>query len=226
MASAVAVAAIPVQDIAAETLKADSVSDTRENIDYDSTGHDIKYDMQQDLSGPGAQTPNTSYYVRDNGGTWSLNWQFKYYVVQVNNANAAIISDYNDTFQESEINIDSYTSNKYMKVSKTEFDSFYNTGTGSKATSFAYDPDYLNYNSSGQKTATMDLIEKYRKEEYDTFMEKCDYYRNYTNEEAAYNKAYADWEAAGSIEKDKPVKPAILNDPAPIKANKTGVCAC
>lgn len=66
----------------------------------------------------------------------------------------------------------------------------------------------------------MEWIEKYRKEEYDTFMEKCDYYRNYTNEEAAYNKAYADWEAAGSIEKDKPVKPAILNDPAPSKPTK------
>ena len=34
MASAVAVAAIPVQDIEAETLKADSVNDTRNNISY------------------------------------------------------------------------------------------------------------------------------------------------------------------------------------------------
>ena len=160
MASAVAVAAIPVQDIEAETLKADSVNDTRNNISYNSANHDISYDMQTALSGPGAQTPNTSYYVRDNGGTWSLNWQFKYYVVQVNNANAAIISDYNDTFQESEINIDSYTSNEYMTVSKREFDNFYNTGTGSQKTSFAYDPDYLNYNSSGQKTKEMEWIEK------------------------------------------------------------------
>ena len=79
-----------------------------------------------------------------------------------------------------------------MKVSKRDFDTFYDTGKGSQATSFAYDPDYLNYYASGQKTDKMEWIEKYRKEEYDTFMEKCDYYRNYTNEKAAYDKAYAD----------------------------------
>lgn len=220
MASAVAVAAIPVQDIEAETLKADSVNDTRNNISYNSANHDISYDMQTALSGPGNKPTNTSYYVRDNGGTWSLNWQFKYYVVQVNNANAAIISDYNDTFQESEINIDSYTSNEYMKVNKTEFDNFYNTGTGSQKTSFAYDPDYLNYNSSGQKTKEMEWIEKYRKEEYDTFMEKCDYYLKYTKAEKAYNDAIDEWNKAGAIEENKPEKPAILNDPAPSQPTK------
>lgn len=219
MASAIVVAAIPVPDIEAEDLKADAVTDTRADLDYDPTNHDIDYDMRAQLNGPGTNPVTSSYYVRDMGDTWSLNWQFQYYTVDVNNSAAAIISDYNETFQEKEIKIDSYTSDKYYVVTHKQFNDFYETGEGNTNYIFRYDPDYLAYraNGDGAKTDDMKWMEQYRAEEYAQFLEKCEFYYDYNEAQQQYDQAIAEWEAAGSDPKTKPEKPEILNQTPPIQ---------
>ena len=80
MVSAIVVAAIPVPDIEAEALKVDSVSDTRDTLDYENNiGDDLNLGGTGLLDQGNDTTDKVSYVVRElSNGSWSLNWQFKY----------------------------------------------------------------------------------------------------------------------------------------------------
>ena len=170
MITAIGVAAIPVPDIQADTGislysssddKRAGIVDSRTACTYDVT--EIDY-LNLDSSGiltppdpsiedPGDPARNTykTYRIRKsaNGTEWELNWQFKYYLTTVAGNKKGIISDYNNSYLESEVNLGNLSAIKYYTVSETEFDNFYTTGAGAQTHTLSYEDDYVVFRQSG-----------------------------------------------------------------------------
>ena len=131
MASAVAVAAIPVQDIEAEDLKANGVTVSRPNAQY-KVGADVAF-IHSDKLDPSGKTTFTSYSVRKlSDDSYSLNWQFNYYIATIDGNQRAIISKYNDLYQEEEVLLGNSANKGYYMVEESKLDEFYTTGAGGK----------------------------------------------------------------------------------------------
>ena len=115
MASAVAVAAIPVQDIEAEDLKANGVTVSRPNAQY-KVGTDVTFTHSDELK-PNGKPEFTAYSVRKlSDDSYSLNWQFKYYTATIDGNTRAIISKYNDLYQEEEVLLGNSANKGYYMI--------------------------------------------------------------------------------------------------------------
>ncbi len=234
MASAIVVAALPVKEIEASNTKINENADTRTaTLDYDAASAaspDIDFPGFTSLD-PSGQTTSTSYVVRQlSDGTWSWDWQFKYYVATVagsdGSSTGAIISEYNSTYPEVAITLNNHAYTDYFTYTTDQFSAFYSTGKGSETHTVTYE-EWLD-KKSGSSAPNVDWFVKYNKENYDIFAQACqEYYDaknqydidlvNYNNEHAAWvtdhsnwqtkKDAYDAWVAAGSDPATKPEEP-------------------
>ena len=128
MASAIAVAAIPVQEIEAgkgvDTIL--TGGDTRASINYSAPTNPTELTTEIDLD-PAGKTETESYIIRQlSDGSWSMNWQFKYYIVTAKDgSDRAIISQYNPIYPVTTVALNNTANSKYYEVSSTEYNSFY-----------------------------------------------------------------------------------------------------
>lgn len=178
LASAILVAAIPVQDIQAGPgvgSGSGQITDDRGTYSYtlenetDLTKISDTYTI--DLSPSDTDTLEKSYIVRQlSDGSWSLNWQFKYYIIQASDGSErAIIGEYNSIYPETTVELSNTANVGYYTVSSTVYSQFYaNGGTataGNKDYTFSYD-DYESYRGNSQYTEVMNWFTQYRKEAF------------------------------------------------------------
>lgn len=151
MASAIVVAAIPVQDIEAETIEliADSEEDAsvfKLNYNPDDKTHDIA----QPASAPSLKPPSDAtvtkpvYYLKEVDGQWTINWQFKYTVATSGSGQGAIISKYNNMFDEETVTIGSFSNVEYEEVLQSAYESFINSTNNANIHTVTYS-DYESY---------------------------------------------------------------------------------
>ena len=218
MVSAIVVAAIPVPDIEAEALKVDSVSDTRDTLDYENNiGDDLNLGGTGLLDQGNDTTDKVSYVVRElSNGSWSLNWQFKYYLVPIEGSERAIISKYNDIYPEAEVVLSNSANAGYYIVTNDQYNTFYSTGAGNVTHTFSY-TDYKN-SLAAMPTSDMEWIKKYRKTYYDNFVATCEAYYQYEQDLQQYQidkQIYDDYVAAGEdlSAEDAPKNPTPPTEP-------------
>lgn len=179
MASAIVVAAIPVQDIRATATDdaiavADAAADTdsRNNVVYNAGG-DLVLD-KDDMLKPPKNGIYTSYSVSKlSGGSWSLNWQFKYYVVKDDGGEHAIISKYNDTYQQKEVVLSNKANAEYYIVTAQEYSDFYSTGIGAKEYSISYN-DYKTNHNNLVGISGYSIAKKYEIGNFTAFIDACE----------------------------------------------------
>ena len=179
MASAVAVAAIPVQDIEAEDLKANGVTVNRPTAVY-KVGTDASFPNSDALDPTQVDGKDifTSYSVRKlSDDSYSLNWQFKYYIATIDGNQRAIISEYNDLYQEEEVLLGNSANKGYYMVEESKLDEFYTTGAGHKTVTLTYDD--IKKADIGQQIEGVSWFQKYAKDNYDKYKAACDAYDEY-----------------------------------------------
>lgn len=216
MVSAIVIAAIPVQGLSAETLKAETVVDNRGSGAYPDSIDDLDLNAGIKLDGPGTSTVYTAYSIRQlTDGSYSYNWQFEYYLITVNGNTNAIISKYNDNYPENEVVIGNSANTDYYIVTSEKFNAFYNDGTAGGTVGQGYRDYIVEYADwedvayNGNTSAEVRWFQKYEKEGYDTFSANCQKYKNYLD-------ALAEWNAAPD---PKPAKPSVVEEPAAIQRN-------
>lgn len=221
MASAIAIAAIPVQNLSAETLKVEEPGfvDGRGNPAY-SVGADLELDPNNILTKP--TNPDqifTSYSVRElSDKSFSLNWQFKYYVTTVDGNTRAIICEYNDLYPENEVVLGNSAHAGYYTVTEDEFNAFYSSGgLGYQEYTLTY--DNIKMVESGGADPDIDWFIKHAKENYDKFVAKCDEYDEYLKEKALYDKALADYESDPENYPNPGAAPVVVEKPADVTFN-------
>lgn len=196
MITAIAVAAIPVPDIQADNGTGSSSSSKRENITdnrtpcvYDVTGQDLDLDPDGILTPPanaieegaGKNTYRT-YRIRRsaNGSEWELNWQFKYYLTNVQGAQKGIISEYNNSYLENNVNLGNLSATQYYTVSESTYEQFYASGEGSKTHTLSYETDYVPYRQSGGGADNLigeaKWFSQYFKSAFDAYWTACEKY--------------------------------------------------
>lgn len=208
MASAIVIAALPVQDIEAENgiqPLADPV-DTRPAINYDSkytppaetdvynAGTSV-YDLPENeykvsganlLSAEGREDDiKTSYYLRKVGTEWSMVWQFNYYEVQIDSkTEGAIISKYNNTFVQDDVVIKGISGTEYLEISETKFNS---TIAGAPDFILTYE-EYISGSENWSNNMRWGVL--YRP----TFIAQCDDFKErYDAAEKKYNADHDYW---------------------------------
>ena len=191
MASAVAVAAIPVQDIEAEDLKANEVTVSRPNAQY-KVGADVAF-IHSDKLDPSGKTTFTSYSVRKlSDDSYSLNWQFNYYIATIDGNQRAIISKYNDLYQEEEVLLGNSANKGYYMVEETKLDAFYTTGAGYKTVTLTYDA--IKKAELGQPNEDVSWFQTYAKDNYDKYKAACDAYDEYLAKKDKWEKDKANFD--------------------------------
>ncbi len=221
MASAIAVAAIPVQDLSAETLKVEepTFSDTRGSASY-SVGSDLNLDPNGILTPPAnADDIFTSYAVRElSDGSFSLNWQFKYYITTVDGNTRAIICEYNDLYPEKEVVLGNSAHAGYYMVTEAEFNSFYSSG-GLGYQEYVLTYDNIKKVESGGTDTDVTWFINHAKDNYDKYVAKCDEYDEYLKAKAEYDKALADYEADPENYPNPGAPPTVVEKPADVTFN-------
>ena len=228
MVSAIVIAAIPVQGLSAETLKADEVeNDQRGHASYD-PGPDLKLNtgLGEDALIPPEVEPGktekecgiyTSYAVQEmSDGSYSWNWQFKYYTKERSGNLNAIICDYNNNYPEREVVLRNTANTDYYTVTEDEFNNFYADddptygpyGGGKCTYILTYDgwDDVVNYGGNDEDVR---WFQQFAKANYDAFAANCKRYKDYEN-------ALAAWQAAPE---PKPARPAEVSKPEKIEFN-------
>lgn len=184
MASAIVVAAIPVQDIkAVEIPGVDDSARKKVNYDYKPSRDDLNLDPNDYLTPPEGEK-NKSYVVRElTDKTWSYNWQYEYYVTTVDGGNVrAIISQYNSIYPETEVILGNSATVGYVTVKTEDYNDFMsNEEKGAKTTTVNYDVDYLPIKTSSTKTDAIKWFEKYILSEYEPWYQACENYYDYIN---------------------------------------------
>lgn len=198
MASAIVVAAIPVKDIEASNTKVNENADTRTaTLDYAAASalpenDAIAFPGFSSLD-PSGKTTKTSYIVRQlSDGTWSWDWQFKYYVDTIAGADGsstgAIISEYNSTYPESTITLNNHAYTDYFKYTPAEFNAFYTSGKGTIVHTVSY-ADWL-AKKQGSTSPNVDWFVKYNYDNYTIFADAC---QKYFDDKNQYDIDHAQW---------------------------------
>lgn len=190
MITAIGVAAIPVPDIraggstvtlAASSNKRASVSDTRTACVYDVTGRDLNLDPTGILDS--STVPDSNKYktkrIRRTGKEWELNWQFEYYLTTVEGDNKGIISLYNNSYLEAEVNLGTLSAINYYTVSEAEFNAFYTDNSdpnkGGYTHTLKYD-DFVSWKEAGESenlTGEPEWFKKYFRSDFDAYWNIC-----------------------------------------------------
>ncbi|MBD5455998.1 MAG: leucine-rich repeat protein [Lachnospiraceae bacterium] len=229
MVSAIVIAAIPVQGLSAETLKAESAVDNRGSGEYptkDEFGQypekyeedfDLDFNAGIDLVGTNKEK-HTAYSIKQlTDGSYSYNWQFEYYLITVNSNTNAIISKYNDNYPENEVIIGNSANTDYYIVTSEKFNAFFaEDGPNDKD----YSVDYYEWEDvvyNGNASANVRWFQKWEKEGYEVFTANCQRYRNYLDEYQKYQDAYAKW--LENPVGNRPQEPAVVAEPTPISRN-------
>ncbi len=224
MASAIVVAAIPVNDIEAG-VRADAViNDTRNSVagntsTWEKANAYANYTFSDDgtLDPSGILTPKstdqiyTSQIIRQlSNDSWSLNWQFEYYKrnmgVSPNISTRAIISKYNSTYPETTVVLSNQANVGYYTVTTEAYDKFYLEGNpGYKKFVLTYEE----YNTQNNKNR--EFFETYRKATLTEFDSRCAAYDKYLAEK----KAHDDW-ADSDPKGAEPTNPIEVKKPADV----------
>lgn len=219
MASAIVVAAIPVQDLAAENLKVDEITtDTRMSPSY-AAGSDLTFDTDTALDPSTATKTYKSYSVKElSGGSFSLNWQFEYYVTTVDSNTRAIISKYNDLYQEAEVVLGNSAHAEYYMVTDEEFKAFYAAGgLGNQTYTLTYDK--IKSAEIGQPDSDVTWFLNHAEDNYNKYAAACKEYDDYLTAKAAYDKALADWQLDPDNYEHPGAEPTVVTKPADITFN-------
>lgn len=198
MASAIVVAAIPVKDIEASATKVNDNADTRTaTLDYataSTANPEISFSGFDSLD-PTGKTIKTSYSVRQlSDGSWSYDWQFKYYVDTVagedGTSNGAIISEYNSTYPESVVTLSNYAYTDYFKYTTAEYNAFYGAGGEGNIKHTVTYSDWLD-KKNGSSSPVVDWFLQYNSDNYQIFADKCQEYYDAKN---TYDTEHAQWD--------------------------------
>lgn len=185
MISAIVVAAIPVQPLEAESLKADDTElvDTRAAINYDprlieegyvlSDGADYDSgDMSQKKAAKYAadinrnsNITNSSAIVADNikkslfvknlNGSWIMDWQFKYYEIP-KGANGTVICGYNSTYLSELVSVPTFVTTGYWYTTREDYEKWFEDEKDGKAASHTVTySDYAAYRDTGVADANI-----------------------------------------------------------------------
>ncbi|MCR4989520.1 MAG: leucine-rich repeat protein [Lachnospiraceae bacterium] len=208
MASAIVVAAIPVQGIQASTEKVNDPAnpDTRGAMPaYDATGKDLTLDFSAELT-PGTKTKYKSYSTRQlSDGTWSWSWMFEYYLEQIATGTPpypqyGIISQYNSIYPEENITVSNRAYTDYYTLTPAQFDAFYNDANlGGKTFTITYN----NWKSVKHEAGTNENVswfQQYNSDQYNEFDTLCeDFYGRWNDWKARHDvwaaeePAYTTW---------------------------------
>lgn len=219
MVSAIVVAAIPVQDLAAENLKVDEITtDTRMSPLY-VAGSDLMFGTESVLDPANASKFFTSYSVRElSDGSFSLNWQFEYYVTTVDNNTRAIISEYNNLYPENEVVLGNSAHAEYYMVTEDEFKAFYAPGgLGNQTYTLTYDK--IKAAEIGQPDSDVTWFLNHAEENYNKYAARCKEYDDYVVAKAAYDKALADWQLDPDNHEHPGAEPTPVEKPVDITFN-------
>ena len=162
MISAIVVAAIPVQPLEAESLKADDTElvDTRAAINYDPRLKEEGYvlpegadydsgDMSQkkaakyeadinrnsnitDSSVILADNIKKSLFVKNLNGSWIMDWQFKYYEIP-KGANGTVICGYNSTYLSELVSVPTFVTTGYWSTTREDYEKWFEDEKDGKA---------------------------------------------------------------------------------------------
>lgn len=220
MASAIVVAAIPVQDLSAENLKVDEItSDNRGSAVYN-PGTDLTFGTENVLTPPTDSSKIfTSYSVRElTDGSFSLNWQFKYYVATVDSNTRAIISEYNNLYPEKEVVLGNSAHAGYYMVTEAEFNAFYAAGgMGNKTYTLTYDK--IKATENGQPDSEVTWFLNHAKDNYDLYKAACDKYDEYLAAKDKYDQDLANWRADPDNYPNPGAEPTVVDKPDDITFN-------
>ncbi len=180
-------------------------------------------------------TSYTIYEMSSAANPWTIVDQY-YYSVHNNipsaPGNLAIINGYSSLLPEEEISLDNYLAREYYTVTELRFNEFFQPdpysgganvswsggGPGSVVYTYSYQ-NYLDIDSEiGYLGKTQDMVRIEAQPDwlqaYNAYKTQCAAYYKYENdleqyetELDAYEEAIEDWEAAGSIQEDKPAGP-------------------
>lgn len=185
MISAIVVAAIPVQPLEAESLKADDTElvDTRAAINYDPRLIEEGYvlpdgadydsgDMSQkkaakyaadinrnsnitNSSAIAADNIKKSLFVKNLNGSWIMDWQFKYYEIP-KGANGTVICGYNSTYLSELVSVPTFVTTGYWYTTREDYEKWFEDEKDGKAASHTVTyNEYADYRNTGVADANI-----------------------------------------------------------------------
>lgn len=222
MVSAITVAAVPVQDIEAEGLKVEAPDfndDNRASAKY-SVRADLLLDPNGDLTPPtGEGSIYTSYAVRElSDGSFSYNWQFQYYVRDVEGNKRAIISKYNDLYPEREVALGNSANAGYYTVTEDEFNAFYSaSGAGYHVYTLTYEK--IKAYELGGTDSDVKWFMEHAEENYNRYAAACKAYDDYLDAKAKWDTASANHNSDPTRYPDPGAEPTVVGKPDAITFN-------
>jgi len=172
------------------------------------------YPVNETKGDPNRNTYRT-YRIRKsaNGSEWELNWQFKYYLTDVAEGKRGIISQYNNSFLETEVNLGNLSAIEYYTVPEADYEKFYKEEEGSETHTLTYN-DYVDYKEHGEVAMTEEAqwFNTYLNAEFVGYWKVCkEYY-----DASKLKEAYDAWVEAGSDPTTEPQAP-----PSPMPTQPT-----
>lgn len=175
MITAIAVAAIPVPENRAETVNGGvSVQDVAPQRVVDYSYEEPGADLAKGMPKPSASTPEYSSKVLKqlSDSEWIMEWQFRFFLKNVQGGSKGIISEYNSTYASETVVLNPNVVYEYNTIQPAVYEKFYTD----------HDADIKSCTEPGEDDA--DFLIEYFPDKYQKF---CDEY-------AAWEKEFADWQ--------------------------------
>lgn len=165
----------------------------------------IEYNTPGDANS-GKKTYSSWTVTEKSNGAWEYNWQFEFFRAEdAGGSKAAVISKYNDTYSQKNVELNADIYYDYYKVTPADMNQFFSESDVPGYTGSIAHHGETTYKATSPKAPAADVafLSTYFKDDFNVFVE------TYDVEKKKYDEAYDAWLQDGQDPDKEPVPPTL-----------------